>query len=308
MMPLQRSTHAAWAAGRSAAGFGGPAATDLEAEDEEAAATAPVELGVSVPAFAANGVADRRAGACVSARVRPSVAGDRADQSGVDCQLGAVPRRQAIAPQCDGLPGSARRGSSRRGRCCGRHGLRALADPRNCSLMLAPRARERPEHRTLPARWSPSTSSVPRQEQLRGASGRGKRSRRSSRSRNWGGGTVTSSQVRTTVGDRAECGPACGSSNARDAGHRSARCVSSMRSSQAWAAARCQASSQVGTWAPSPHKYAAASAAAGSWSDVRSRSATEGARAWMAGGRPPESPLCRMTVGAGRPQAEASKA
>ena len=123
-------------------GFSSPAATDVEAEDDEAAA--PVEFGVGVPAFAARGVADSRAGACVSARVRPSVAGDWADQSGVDRPLGAVPRRQAIAHDLNATGIPDRHVEVRR---CGRHGFRPPGRP---AQWLVPRAtRGRPEHRTL---------------------------------------------------------------------------------------------------------------------------------------------------------------
>ena len=71
-------------------------------------------------------------------------------------------------------------------------------------------------------------------------------------------GSVTSSCVGRTVRAREECGPACDSGSARDAGERLEKNVSNARSSQAWAARRCHprrwasaggrmASSQLGT-------------------------------------------------------------
>jgi len=47
------------------------------------------------------------------------------------------------------------------------------------------------------------------------------------------------SDVRKTVKAGAACGPACESSSARNAGDKSATCVSSVRSSQTWQALRC---------------------------------------------------------------------
>ena len=69
--------------------------------------------------------------------------------------------------------------------------------------------------------------------QVRGQSAKGRRSRRSSKTRNCALAMVTSSEVGRTVNTRPECGPAWESSRARDAGERSVKCVSSARSSQA---------------------------------------------------------------------------
>ena len=88
-------------------------------------------------------------------------------------------------------------------------------------------------------RWSPSGSSTPWQLHLRGASGRGSRKRRSRRTRNCALGMATSSRVGRTLRAREANCPACESSSARDAGVRSARCVSYARSSHAQAATRC---------------------------------------------------------------------
>ena len=89
------------------------------------------------------------------------------------------------------------------------------------------------------ALWSPSGSRWPRQAHVRGATGSGSRSRRSSKMRRCAEGTVTSPDVGKTVRVRAACGPACDSSSARDAESRSERCVSSARWSLAVAASRC---------------------------------------------------------------------
>ena len=67
------------------------------------------------------------------------------------------------------------------------------------------------------ARWFPSTSSAQRQEQWLGPSGSGRRSRRRMRTRKSELGTANSSHVGRTVNTRAAWGPACDSSNARDA-------------------------------------------------------------------------------------------
>ena len=56
-----------------------------------------------------------------------------------------------------------------------------------------------------------------RQAHVRGATGSGKRSRRSSKTRKSGDGTISSAEVGKTVKARAACGPACDSSSARDA-------------------------------------------------------------------------------------------
>ena len=63
------------------------------------------------------------------------------------------------------------------------------------------------------ARWSPKGSSCPRQLHLRGASGRGRRKRRSRRTRNRALDMVTSSHVGVTSKARAAKGPAWDSSN-----------------------------------------------------------------------------------------------
>ena len=86
---------------------------------------------VGVLAFAAGGVADRSAGACVTARLRLSVAGDRADQGGVDGRAKvAIPDRHV----------EVHRGNGR----CGGHGLQPPGKPRNRSRGSArPRRVER---------------------------------------------------------------------------------------------------------------------------------------------------------------------
>ena len=69
-------------------------------------------------------------------------------------------------------------------------------------------------------RWSPSTSSGLRQAQARVASGSGRR--------NWkcALGSVTSSCVGRNIRAREECGPACDSSSAREAGDRFEKAIS----------------------------------------------------------------------------------
>ena len=69
-------------------------------------------------------------------------------------------------------------------------------------------------------RWSPSGSRRPRQRQTRGARGSGSRRRRSKSTRRCSGGRATAADVGRAVRARPECGPACESSRARDAGLR----------------------------------------------------------------------------------------
>ena len=66
-------------------------------------------------------------------------------------------------------------------------------------------------------RWSPSGSRRPRQRQVRGAKGSGKRSRRRRSTRRCSGGRATAADVGSTVKARPEWGPACESSSAPDA-------------------------------------------------------------------------------------------
>ena len=79
-------------------GFGGPAATGLQADDDEEAPTAPVELGVGVPAFAGS-VADRSAGACVSARVRLTNGASTASWAPYHLNATGIPDRMVRLPQ-----------------------------------------------------------------------------------------------------------------------------------------------------------------------------------------------------------------
>ena len=69
----------------------------------------------------------------------------------------------------------------------------------------------------------PERVKTTRHRQVRGASGSGKRRRRSRRTRNWALGMTTASWVGKAVRALAECGPDCESSSARDVRDRSAR-------------------------------------------------------------------------------------
>ena len=114
------------------------------------------------------------------------------------------------------------------------------------------------------------------QEQARGPSGRGSRSRRRSRIRKWDEGMDTSSDVGRTARARSECGPACESSSAREAGVRSERCLLSARSSHAWTAVRCHPRRQsVGS---SPRGRMGAHVWSGMASSHRLAASTEGMR------------------------------
>ena len=86
-------------------------------------------------------------------------------------------------------------------------------------------------HATL---WSPSGCRWPRQAHVRGATGSGRRSRRSSKTLKCPEGTGDFARR-----GEAACGPTCDSSSARDAESRSEKCVSSARWSLAVAASRC---------------------------------------------------------------------
>ena len=74
------------------------------------------------------------------------------------------------------------------------------------------------------ARWPLKGSMLRPQRHVRGQSARGRRSRRSNRTRNCALAIVTSSEVGRTVNTWPECGPAWENSRARDAGERSVKC------------------------------------------------------------------------------------
>ena len=175
----------------------------------------------------------------------------------------------------------------------------------------------------------PSTSSAQRQEQWLGPSGSGKRSRRRTRMRKSELGTANSSHVGRTVNTRAALGPACDSSNARDAGESSGRCVASTRSSQARAAWCCQprkklpgsSSRSVGSaWSskaspPAGCLKALCAEVGGGWHRCRQMARAQrwgqgvgqqyrGARVWMTGSlsiQKAQEAACRSAIASRRP-------
>ena len=89
-------------------------------------------------------------------------------------------------------------------------------------------------------RWSPYTSRSPLQAQRFGASGRGRRSLRSSMTRNSSSGTRVSALVGKAVKAQLAASPPCDSSSARDVGSSSVKSVSSTGLCRALDAVRCQ--------------------------------------------------------------------
>ena len=125
--------------------------------------------------------------------------------------------------------------------------------------------------------------SLPRQLHVRGTSGRGRRRRRRSTMRNCAFGMDAASCVGATVMARAECGPACDSSSARDARGRSERCVSQARlqprAGRTAEASRRKGAEGIACLIRSGRRGQGHMALQGK----SSRSAATGARAWITG-------------------------
>ena len=80
------------------------AAADLDADDDEAAATRPRELRVGVASLASGGIVNGPAGLRVGARVWVAGAGDRRDYGGVEGELGPMPQWEAVGDDLDAPP------------------------------------------------------------------------------------------------------------------------------------------------------------------------------------------------------------
>ena len=80
------------------------AAADLDADDDEAAATRPRELRVGVASLASGGIVNGPAGLRVGARVGVAGAGDRRDYGGVEGELGPMPQWEAVGDDLDAPP------------------------------------------------------------------------------------------------------------------------------------------------------------------------------------------------------------
>ena len=193
-------------------GFGVP-------RPDQAVPPAAVKLGVSLPALAPGSCAHSSAwlGLCAVPR-------NGADKRSIDGELGALPEREAVAYDLGVVDGHINV-HGRQSNVATNAGFRLLGKP------VRWRSRRELLCRQLPPTW----------HKRRG----GRRTHRVylGRSRHAG---QAEQDPKVGRGDgyilrstRAESSPACESSSAREAGVRSERCLSSARSSHAWAAVRC---------------------------------------------------------------------
>ena len=154
-------------------GFGVPAAANLKPKHDQAAPPAAVKLGVSLPALPPGSCAHSSAwlGLCVG--VRPAVPRKGADKRSIDGELGTVPEREAVAYDlaAPGVVDGHIKVHGRRSNVATNAGSGFLAKP--CDGALDGNGSGSAPDVAQAARWSPYSSSVPRQEQARGPSGRG---------------------------------------------------------------------------------------------------------------------------------------
>ena len=81
--------------------FLSPTSANLESENDQATASAAVDLGVRLPAFAPRSIADGPTRAVFSSVMRAAISGHRADERRVNGKLCSVPKRQAVADDLD---------------------------------------------------------------------------------------------------------------------------------------------------------------------------------------------------------------
>ena len=208
-------------------GFLTPAPSSFNAEDDKAAAASTKQLRIGVPALALRRAGQSNDRLRIGSGLRLALARERGDQCRIDGELSSVPEGQAIAHDLD--PSGV----------ADRHITMFMSATRTLRATRAPASRQtraracssgsarvgRTPEVAQAARWSPKGSRLRPQRQVRGQSAKGRRSRRSSKTRNCALAMVTSSEVGRTVNTRPECGPAWESSRARDAGERSVKCA-----------------------------------------------------------------------------------
>ena len=189
-------------------------ASSFNAENDKAAAASTKQLRIGVPALALRHASQSNARLRIGSGLRLARAREQGDQCRIDGELSSVREGQAIAHDLD--PSGV----------ADRHINVHVSDAniaRNTRSGLATDTGKGMLERQRPSRKNT------RGWQVRGQSAKGRRSRRSSKTRNCALAMVTSSEVGRTVNTRPGCGPAWESSRARDAGERSVKCVSSAR-------------------------------------------------------------------------------
>ena len=81
--------------------FGTKPAANFDADDDQPTTARSVQLGVCLGALAARGGSDRAARLDVGARVGLAASGEGGDDGGIQCELGAMPKGQAVRHDFD---------------------------------------------------------------------------------------------------------------------------------------------------------------------------------------------------------------